>query len=336
MKVRALLLAVAVLAVPALSTGCASDENSITVYSGRSENLVGPILAQFTEATGIDVDVRYGNSADLALQLETEGDNTPADVFISQSPGAMGFVAEKGMLAKVPADVANLVQPKFRNESNDWVGVSGRIRVLVYNTDLVDKKELPKSVFDLTEADYSGKVALAPANGSFQDFITAMRADKGDEAAQAWLDGMAANDARAYADNTSIVQAVGRGEAPMGLVNHYYNERALAEDPDVPSQNHFFAKGDVGSVLLATGTGVISNTERPEQAESLVRFLLGPQAQEFFTNETFEYPLAIDIEPAQGQVPLAEVSATEVDFDKLAGGFRKTLEMINGSGLSSN
>lgn len=332
---RATAFALLLLVPTALLGACATDDNTITVYSGRTENLVGPILADFTEQTGIGVDVRYGDSADLALQIQTEGDRSPADLFISQSPGAMGFLAEEGLLAELATETLDAVEPKYRDEDGRWVGMSGRVRTLVYNTDLVEEADLPESVFDLTGPDYTGKVAVAPANGSFQDFVTAMRADKGDKATEEWLAGMAANDAAAYADNTAIVQAVGRGEIPMGLVNHYYNERAKAETPDVASENHFFGEGDVGSVLLATAAGVPQSSQKKAQAEQLAQFLLSEEAQRFFSEETFEYPLAAGVAPAGDLQPLKSVNATQVDFGDLGGGFRETLEMINNSGLGS-
>lgn len=332
---RSIAMAALLVAPTALLGACSSDEGTVTVYSGRTENLIAPILERFTEETGVNVEVRYGDSADLALQLQTEGEGSPADVYISQSPGAMGFIAEEGLLAGLPKDVLNAVDRDFRDADGRWVGMSGRVRALVYNTELVDTQDLPDSVFDLTGEKYRAKVALAPANGSFQDFVTAMRAKQGDAAAQKWLADMAANDAQPYADNTSIVQAVGRGEIPMGLVNHYYNERAKAENPDVASQNHFFGSGDVGSVVLATAAGVLRSSPDQSSAQQLVKYLLDDEAQEFFSAETFEYPLAKGVKPA-GELPaLDSLDATYVDFAQLGGGFRETLEMINASGLNS-
>ncbi len=335
MKLTGIVLSLAVLAGAAVVAGCSAEDETLTIYSGRSENIIGPMFDQFSEATGINVEARYGDSADLALQLQTEGENSPADVFISQSPGAMGAVADGGLLAKLPAATQKLVVTEFQDPDGDWVGVTGRVRTLVYNTDLVTADELPQSVFDLTNAEYQGKVGLAPSNGSFQDFVTAMRVADGDDATKKWLDDMAANGAQPYADNTSIVQAVGRGEVPMGLVNHYYKEQATAENPDLPVENHFFAKGDVGSVLLATGAGILANSEVQELGTELIDFLLSPEAQKFFTEVKVEYPAAKGAEIAEG-TPLADVPATVVDFDELGSGFRDTLEMINSSGLASN
>ena len=327
----ALVLALAAAALPA----CAGDGDRLTVYSGRTESLIGPLLEQFSEETGIAIDVRYGDSADLALRLDTEGDRTDADVFISQSPGAVGFLEEKGLLASLDAAQLDLVDEQFRAGDGAWVGLSGRIRVLVVNTDMVDEAELPQSVLDMTDERFRGRVGVAPNNGSFQDFVTAMRIELGDDVAQDWLQGMADNDARPYANNTAIVEAVTRGEIPMGLVNHYYLERSLADDPDLPAINHFFAEGDIGSLLITTAAAIVEGSEQREDAQALIEFLLSEEAQRFFAEETFEYPLARGVEPTASLPPLAEVPATTIDLDELGGGLARTAELIQDSGLDS-
>ena len=316
---------------------CGGSEDSITVYSGRTENLIGPLIEEFTDSTGIEVEIRYGQSADLALLIDEEGDRSPADIFISQSPGAIGFLAERGRLRPLDQDTLALLPPEYRNAGGMWVGMSGRVRVVVYNReDLVDPSELPDSVFDLTEERFRGRVAVAPANGSFQDFVTAMREIHGDGTTLGWLTGLVANDARSYAGNTAIVQAVGRGEIPMGLVNHYYNLRAKAEDPSVPSENYFFPNRDTGSLIIVTAIGILTTTDNPDLAGRLVDYMLSEQAQEFFSEQTFEYPLAAGVQPSPGLPPLATIEVATYDFDRLGGGLERTKDLIDESGLEGS
>ena len=324
-----LLLSTAVIALPA----CSDDGDRLTIYSGRQENLIGPLLEQFAEETGVKIDVRYADSADLALLIEEEGDNSPADVFLSQSPGAIGYLAANDRLQQLPEETLDLVEERFRDRDGLWVGLSGRIRVLVYNREEVDEADLPDSVLELTDPEYEGRVAVAPSNGSFQDFVTGMRAVEGDDAALEWLEGMAENDAPVYANNNAIVEAVGRGEVPMGLVNHYYNFRAKAEDPDVPSENHIFPDGDIGALLLETGVGVLDTTDQAEDAQRFIDFLLAEEAQRYFSEETFEYPLAAGVEPASGLPPLDDIVTAEVPLAELEGGLSRTRELISESGL---
>ena len=309
-------------------------DDPITIYSGRNEDLIGPLVEMFEEATGIDADVRYGSSPDLALLIETEGDATPADVFISQSPGAMGYLATQDRLRPLPADVLDAVDALYQAGDGTWVGFSGRQRVLVYNPNLVDPADLPDSVLDLTDPAYDGRVAVAPANSSFQDFITAMRFQTGDDAALAWLEGMAANDSPNYPKNSAIVDAVLRGEVDMGVVNHYYLLRFLAEDPDAPGINHNFAPDDIGSLLIVTTGAVLGTSDQPSAAQAFIEFMLTRQAQEFYASETREYPLAAGVEPPGELAPLdvADVMDT-IDFDVLGGGLARTQELIDQSGI---
>lgn len=326
-------MAVAALVSAAGLAACGDDRETLTIYSGRTENLIGPLLTTFSEENDVDIEVRYGDSADLALLIEQEGESSPADVFISQSPGAVGYLDELGVLGTLGEDVLGLVDPAFRAEDGSWVGMSGRVRTLVYDTATVDPADLPGSVLDLTDPRFEGQVAVAPSNGSFQDFVTALRETQGDDVAQEWLTGMAENGAPTYANNTAIVQAVGRGEVPMGLVNHYYNYRALAEDPEAGSENYFFDDGDIGNLLITTAVAQLETTDTPELADQLVQFMLQEEAQSFFSQETFEYPLAADVEPSADLPPLDGLGVATFDVDGLGGGLARTQELIGSSGL---
>lgn len=332
---RLLTASAAIVAASSLLPACnGGSGGELTIYSGRTENLIAPLLDRYAQETGVDIAVLYGDSADLALQLDAEGDRSPADVFVSQSPGAMGFLDVDERLLELPDSVLSRVSARFRADDGDWVGLSGRVRVIVYNTDLVSASELPDSVFDLTGTQYEGQVAIAPTNGSFQDFVTAMRGLVGDDDALAWLTAMRENGARTYKNNTAIVEAVARGEVRFGLVNHYYNERQKAEDPNSPTANHFLGGNDPGALILTTTVGVLDTAgEERENAQGLIEFLLSQESQEYFAAETFEYPLAAGVEPAIDLPPLADIPSPEVDLSTLGGGLQRTRELIRDSGL---
>src|SRR5688572_7751087 len=181
---------------------------SITVYSGRSEELVGPLIERFESETKIDVDVRYGDTAELASTILEEGANSPADVFFAQDAGALGAVAEAGLFDALPAAILDRVPLALRSPDGKWVGVSGRARVVVYDSRELTEADLPTSIHGFTDPAWSGRLGWAPTNGSFQAFVTALRVLEGEEAARAWLEGMVANEPRPYEGNTNIVQAV--------------------------------------------------------------------------------------------------------------------------------
>lgn len=341
MTVTKRLFAPALLALALLATACGDEEttadgdtaDSITVYSGRSEDLVQPLLDAFTAETGIEVDARFGDSAELALLIQTEGDSSPADVFISQSPGALGLLAGEDRLATLGGDLVGLVPDGFSASDDTWVGITGRIRVVVYNADLVDPADLPDSVLDLTDPAFAGRVAVAPGNGSFQDFVTAMRNELGDDATLEWLEGMAANGAPNYPKNSAIVEAVGRGEVEMGLVNHYYNLRALEADPSVPSVNHFLPADDLGALVIVTGGAVLSSSDAPATGQQLLEWLLRESTQATFAAETQEYPLRDGVAAPAGVPALDGLAVDTIDYDLLGDGLTGTIELIRESGI---
>ena len=308
--------------------GCSDDDETITVYSGRSQSLIGPLLERFAEDTGVDVQVRYGGSTDLALLLQEEGDRTPADVFISRSPGPIGFLAERGLLAELDDDVLGLAPS---SPSGYWVALTGRQRVLVYNKELFDPADLPTSIHELTDEKWLGRVAFAPTNGSFQDFFTLFRLSDGDDVALAWLKALHDGGAPVYPNNVSIVQAVARGEVELGLVNHYYNLRIQVEDPSTPSENHRFRDGDPGGVTIATAIGATASGDK-DVAQKLIRFLTSKVAQEYFGKANFEYPLATGVEleginaEPPGPIHLGE-------FDRLGTSLERTIELIREAGF---
>lgn len=315
-------------------SGCGDDEkDELVIYSGRTRNLIHPLLEQFSEETGIDIAVRYGDSAELALMLAEEGDRSDADVFISQSPGAVGFLSDAGRLGTLPDEVTSLVPEGDASPDGTWVGLSGRVRTLVYNTDLVDEETLPDSVTELTGPDFAGDVGVAPTNGSFQDFVTVMRTQAGEDEAAEWLEGMAESGQPTFNDNTAIVEAVGRGEVPLGLVNHYYAFKARDQDPDLPVENHYFSDGDFGSTLLVTAASIIDGADKSDDARQLVEFLLSADAQRYFSDETFEFPLAAGAETNEALPSFEDVNATRVDLGELGGELEATSEAISQSGL---
>lgn len=308
----------------------------VTIYSGRSEDLLEPVLDAFECSTGIATATNFGDPTALALTLVEEGDRTPADVFLSKSPGAVGFLRNEGLLAPIDTDVLELVEEENRASDGTWVGITGRQRVLVYNVDLVAEADLPASIFDLTDEQYRGRVAIPANNGSFLDWFTMFRAQEGDDRAIEWLDAMVANDAVVTEGNRPTVDAVGRGEIEFGLVNHYYNfQEAAALGEAHRAANYTFGGDDIGSLVIITAAGITDSSENVESAEALLGFMLSQGAQEYFTNETLEYPLAADVESAEILPPLVRTGSNfDLNFDSLGDGLTRTVEIIEASGIN--
>jgi iron(III) transport system substrate-binding protein len=292
---------------------------SIVVYSGRSEDLVAPVLEMFTEATGIEVEARYGNTAEMAAAILEEGENSPADIYYAQDAGALGAIEAAGLFAPLPAETLEIVDPRFRSADGNWVGVTGRARVLVYNTDQLTEDVLPATVEELTGEAWADSVGWAPTNGSFQAFITAMRVINGEDATREWLQGMIDNGAVVFEGNGEIVRAVAAGEISTGLVNNYYIYEIAAEEGEaLPVANHFFEGGNLGSLVNISGLGVLNTSANAEGALALANYLLGEEAQTYFAESTFEYPLLAGVPTAEGLPPLAELDSPHIDLSNLA------------------
>lgn len=298
----------------------------LVLYSGRSESLVGPILQQFQQVSGIQVAVRWGSSAEIAATLLEEGDLSPADLFFAQDPGALGAVVNS--LAPLPQDVLDRVDPQFRDPDGRWVGISGRARVVVFNTQSVAASELPDDLWGFTDPKWRGRIGWAPANGSFQTMVTAMRILWGEQEARRWLEGVLANQPRVYENNTAIVAATGAGEIEIGFVNHYYLFRFLAEQGEgFPARNYFLADGGPGSLVMVAGAGVLETAKNKEAAFELLRYLLSSEAQLYFAEQTFEYPLVSGVQVHPELTPLGELNAADIDLAELAD-LQSTLDLL--------
>ena len=309
-------------------------DDVLTVYSGRNESLIGPILAQFTKDTGIETEILYGGTSAVANQILTEGENSPADVFIAQDGGALGALAAADMLHKLPdATLERVANAAFVSPDGVWTGLSGRARVFVYSPESLEEHglELPSSIFDLTSEEWSGLVGWAPTNASFVANVTAMRVLLGEEETAGWLADMIANGVQAYPKNTPIVQATIDGEVVGGLVNHYYLFRFLAEDPSITATLHFFPAGDLGSLVNIAGAAILNTTDQPYDALALVDYLLSDTAQDYFAQSTYEYPLVPTVDPSVDLPALADIETPEIDLSKLAD-LQGTLDMIENSG----
>ena len=338
------LLALGVLMVLAAACGDSSETDTDTtaqpdgenagelvIYSGRSESLVAPILEQFSEATGIKTRVKYGSTSEIAATILEEGDNSPADIFFAQDPG--GLAAVESMFATLPDDVLGIVPANFRSPDGKWIGLSGRARVVVYNTDRLTEADLPSDLRGFTDPKWRGRIGWPPTNGSFQAMVTAMRVMWGEDETRAWLEGIQANEPILYAKNTPTVQAVAAGEVDVGFVNHYYLYRFLQEEGETfGARNAHLSGGGPGSIILVAGTGVLDGAENSENAIKFIEFLLSSVAQQYFASQTYEYPLVEGVAVDWLLTPLDEINAPQVDMADL-GDIEGTLDLLRDTGI---
>ena len=334
-------LALALVLVP-LVTGCGggeggSDGGTLTIYSGREEEIVEPLFEQYEKASGTKLEVRYGDSAELAATLAEEGDNSPADVFFAQDAGSLGAVADEGRLAKLTEEQLDRVDERYRDPEGQWVGTSGRARVVAYNTDELQEDELPESIAGFTDPRWKGKLGVPPTNASFQAFVTAMRLSAGEDEARTWLEKIKANEPKFYEKNAQIVEALAAGEIEIGFVNHYYLGLLKNEQPDAPVANHFLRAGDPGALVNAAGVGIVEGTDDEGAARDFVDFLLSDEGQRFYPEEAeeAEYPLVAGIEGPEGLPALDELKGPDIALGDLGPALKRTLELLNELGYTS-
>ncbi|MFG2760900.1 iron ABC transporter substrate-binding protein [Streptomyces wuyuanensis] len=315
--------------------GCGSGEPAgLVIYSGRNENLVQPLIEKLEKHLGTNVEVRYGDSAELSAQLLEEGDETEAGLFLSQDAGALGALSKDQRLAPLPKTTLDKVAPAHRSSAGDWTGVSGRVRVLAYSPG--DVPTPPNSVHELVEPAWKGKIGFVPTNASFQAFVTGMRVLEGDDATRTWLKGLKANDPKSYENNLKVLEAVDKGEVSLGLINHYYwYEQAAEKGADkLKAKVHYLPKGDPGGLVNVAGVGILKGADDKQAAyaQKAVDYLLSQESQKYFAEETKEYPLAAGVTSAEGVPPLETLQPPKIDLGELDS-LKETLAMLQDVGL---
>ena len=278
----------------------------LVVYSGRAERLIKPVLDAFQTKSGVHIDLLSSGSTELVNRLQAEGSRTSADVFITNEVGALERARELKLLA--PLDAAMIdgkIPTAFRASDNTWIGLSGRMWVVVYNTALIKPADI-QSMLDLADPRWKGKIAIPNAGSEYlQAGVSVIQAVYGDQRTQRFLEGLKANaGTRVYGKSSQIVEAVAKGEAAVGLVNHYYIYRHLDAQPKAPIAPLITDQqdGEMGTIVNAAGVGVVAHSRHKDLAKRLVEFLESPDGQKMFADQNKEYPLNPEV-PANPALP---------------------------------
>lgn len=292
------------------TTEAPAEGGPVVIYSARGEDQVTELVEKFTAETGIDVEVFYGDDFGTGkVLLEAETDNVEADVYWSQEAGSLAVLSGAGVTQPLPAEIVGLVNPAFSSPDGDWVGLTGRIRVFAYNSELIDEADVPDNIAAFTDPEWAGRIEVPPTNATFQAFVTALRQVEGEEGAKEWLEGLAANlpDGARPGNNRDTLQLVEDGEVEVGLINHYYlYQRAAAEEGGLDSlktRNKIAAVGDLGSMVNVTGVAALSDNPN---ALTFIEYLLSEEAQNWFAETSYEYPLIPGAVAPEGLPPLED------------------------------
>jgi len=315
-------------------TGAAAS-GPVTIYSGRNEKLVGPILDKLEAATGTPVEVRYGDSAELAAQLLEEGERTQADLFFSQDAGALGALAKEGRLAELDDSITGTVLDGYADPAGHWIATSARARVITYHPDQAPEVAQMTSIDDILDPKYKGRIGIAPTNASFQSFVTALRVTKGEDGAREWLTELKDNQPKISETNGAILGAVVGGAVALGLLNHYYwYEKADEVGADsMTAQLRFLGTDDPGALINVAGVGILAGSEQSEAATKVIEYFLSPEGQQYFTDETSEYPVVDGITLKEGLTPLADLHGSTIDLNQLDS-LAETLTLLDEVGLT--
>ena len=285
----------------------ADKPKELVVYSGRSAKLVDPIFERFEAKTQIKVRVRQGKSDGLSNRVALEGTSSEADVILLQESGYLEVLGRKGFLKPLPENLTSKVPPSYVGSERNWIGVSGRARVLVYSTEGVQPKDLPTTLEALADPKWQGQIGWAPTNASFEAHVSALRYTWGEEKTRSWLKKMKALAPKKYPKNSPQVRAVDKGEIKIGWVNHYYLLRQKAANPELKAANHSFQTAkDPGNLMMLSGAAIVKTTKQPVAAEAFLNFLLSDEIQAILTQRNYEYPTVAGIPLGEGLTPIGD------------------------------
>ncbi len=305
-------------------------EGTLTVYSGRHEFLVSGLLDAINDYyDDFEATPRYNSASELVTQIDLEGQGTDADVFFSVNAGSLTALSDLGRTQSLSDDLRDRVPEEFSTE--DWIGISGRARSIPYNTEALSSEDLPADIMAYPDLD-GYDPGWAPTYSSCQAFVAAMRNLTDDTQTQSWIEGMLANDIAAYPDELRVCEAIAAGEIEYGFTNHYYIQRVLDSNPDAPIATAFTAN-DAGAIFNVAGAAVVDAADDPTLAENFIRHLLSAEAQAYFAVETFEYPLAPDVDPIGELPPITDLEVPEIDYAWLSE-LSETIELMRDAGVA--
>jgi len=334
---RTILSGLLLLVVAGFFVPSAPAADPLTIYSGRSERLIKPVLDAFTVATGIQIELLSSGTTELVNRLKAEGDRTPADLLITNDAGSLELARTAGLLHPLNMrEVERAIPAQFRAPDNAWVGLTGRFWIVAYNRTMVQPDQV-QSLFDLADPKWKDKIAIPNAGSEYlQAGVSVIRATYGDEKTRQFLQGIKTNaGSQVYQKSSQIVEAVAKGQVPLGIVNHYYVYRYLATQPDAPiavvmPDQH---EGGMGAIMNVSGVGIIKSTKHLDSAKLLVEFLVAQAGQKLFADLDKEYPLHQDVKADPALVERKSFRAALVPLSKLAELREPTLALIEQVGL---
>jgi iron(III) transport system substrate-binding protein len=323
----------------ALLAGCgggSASKGSITLYSGQHEQTTQSLVTAFEKSTGIKVNVRYDDEDTFTDEIVMEASHPVADIFYTENSPPLEYLQEKGLLAPVDPSTLAKTPSKYDSPKGDWVGISARVSVLIYNPSLIREADLPTTVLQLANPKYKGKLAFAAGETDFQPIVTSVYRTYGEAKTLAWLRGIAANaGSHVYPDNETIADEVNRGAVAFGVVNQYYWYRMGAElgKANIHSKITHFAPHDPGYVLDVSGAAILKSSKHQADAQKFLAFLVSKQGQEIIAHSlSYEYPLDDGVQTAAPETPFDQLQPNPITIPELGDGSTAT-SLLQRTGL---
>ena len=318
---RLALAAAAVVALPALSACSLLNPPDLVVYNAQHEELLDEIVPLFEEESGLDVELRSGKDLEFANQIVEEGEDSPADVFLTENSPAMTIVDNAGLFTEVPDGALENIPAEYVPESRTWTGFLARSTVAMYNTESMTAEDMPESILDFADPEWKGRVGFSPTGADFQAIVSAVLELEGEEATREWLAGLQAN-GTTYDGNNVVLESVNSGESAIGIIYHYYwyrDQKEAGENSD-SSALYFFENQDPGAFLSISGAGVLAGGENPDEAQQFIAYLTSEEGQqELADSYALEYPLNPAVQLRDPVRPLEELEPPDVAVTELDG-----------------
>ncbi len=280
-----------------VAVSCSDDDGeTLHVYSGRHYG-IETAFEQYMEETGVDVEFLTGNDAELRERIAAEGDDTQADVYITVDAGNLARAAEQGLFQPIDSPTLDGAIPaELSDPDGQWYGLTQRARTIVYNPETIDVADVPTTYEELAEPEWEGRICLRNSSNVYQQSLVAsLIAHHGEEEAARIVGGWADN-AEIMGNDVLILEALADGLCDVGVTNHYYLARELAEDPDFPVRAIWANQDDRGVHVNVSGGGVTAHAAHPELAQAFLEWL-ATDGQEVLVGGNYEFPANPEVAP---------------------------------------
>ncbi|MFW5881458.1 MAG: extracellular solute-binding protein [Roseicyclus sp.] len=324
----------------AASTLTAAQAQELNLYSSRHYDTDERLYSDFTEMTGITINRIEGNADELIARMEAEGENSPADVFLTVDTVRLSRAASLGLLQSVDSDVLEARIPEYlQSDENEWFAFSQRSRIIFY--DKTDVENPPQTYQALADDQYEGQVCIRSSSNVYTQNITAaLIAHLGEEAVQEWANGVVENFARdPQGGDTDQLRGIASGECDIAMSNTYYFARALRKGDDQMSEEDlenigwiFPNQNDIGAHMNISGGGVAANAPNRDNAVRFLEYLASDQAQEYFSAGNDEYPAVPGIGLAPSVAELGIFRPDVIELSEIADNVDAAVEVLNNAG----